>query len=52
MTQDEDTVHYDSPSGGFGSLEGVARTFGKEWATHDKLSKTPAATGMPVRIIA
>ena len=33
MAQDDDTVHYDGPSGGFGSLEGVARIFGKEWAT-------------------
>ncbi|MCW2395538.1 MULTISPECIES: FdhF/YdeP family oxidoreductase [unclassified Sphingobium] len=32
-TQDEDTVHYGGPSGGFGSLSGVARIFGKEWAT-------------------
>ena len=33
MAQDDDTVHYDGPSGGFGSLKGVARIFGKEWAT-------------------
>lgn len=33
MAENEDTVHYDGPSGGFGSLKGVARIFGKEWAT-------------------
>lgn len=33
MAHDDDTVHYDGPSGGFGSLKGVARIFGKEWAT-------------------
>ncbi len=29
----EHTVHYDGPSGGWGSLRGIARIFGKEWAT-------------------
>jgi molybdopterin-dependent oxidoreductase alpha subunit len=29
----EHTVHYDGPSGGWGSLQGIARIFGKEWAT-------------------
>ncbi|MBP0446935.1 FdhF/YdeP family oxidoreductase [Roseomonas sp. SSH11] len=33
MTNREDTVHYDSPSGGWGSLRGMTRVFGKEWAT-------------------
>ncbi len=26
-----DTVEYDGPAGGWGSLEGIARIFGKEW---------------------
>ena len=33
MAHDDDTVDYDGPAGGFGSLKGVARIFGKEWAT-------------------
>lgn len=33
MAQDDDTVSYDGPSGGFGSLKGMARIFGTEWAT-------------------
>ena len=28
---DEKTVEYDGPSGGWGSLEGISRIFGKEW---------------------
>ncbi|WP_126172611.1 FdhF/YdeP family oxidoreductase [Altericroceibacterium xinjiangense] len=28
--QDEDAVHYEGPSGGWGSLKGIARIFGKE----------------------
>src|SRR6478609_6893351 len=27
------TVEYDGPAGGWGSLRGIARIFGKEWAT-------------------
>jgi len=27
------TVEYDGPAGGWGSLQGIARIFGKEWAT-------------------
>ena len=27
------TVEYDGPAGGWGSLKGIARVFGKEWAT-------------------
>src|SRR4051812_48392609 len=30
---EEETVHYDGPSGGWGSVRGIARIFGKEWAT-------------------
>jgi molybdopterin-dependent oxidoreductase alpha subunit len=30
---DDETVHYDGPSGGWGSVRGIARIFGKEWAT-------------------
>jgi oxidoreductase alpha (molybdopterin) subunit len=33
MAAEDETVHYDGPSGGFGSLKGIARIFGKEWAT-------------------
>jgi molybdopterin-dependent oxidoreductase alpha subunit len=29
-TQDENAVHYDGPSGGWGSLKGISRIFGKE----------------------
>jgi molybdopterin-dependent oxidoreductase alpha subunit len=29
----EGTVHYDGPSGGWGSLAGITRIFGKEWNT-------------------
>ncbi len=29
----EDTVDYDGPAGGWGSLRGVASVFGREWAT-------------------
>lgn len=29
--ENPDTVHYDSPAGGWGSLEGIVRIFGKEW---------------------
>ncbi|MBP0440003.1 FdhF/YdeP family oxidoreductase [Tianweitania sediminis] len=32
-TVQEDTVHYDGPSGGWGSLRGMTRIFGKEWST-------------------
>ncbi|KTR83784.1 formate dehydrogenase [Novosphingobium barchaimii] len=31
--QDEGTVHYDGPAGGWGSLKGIAHIYGKEWAT-------------------
>ena len=27
------TVEYDGPAGGWGSLKGIAQIFGKEWAT-------------------
>ena len=34
MADDQDgTVHYDGPSGGWGSLRGITRIFGKEWNT-------------------
>jgi molybdopterin-dependent oxidoreductase alpha subunit len=33
MPKDDDTVSYDGPSGGWGSLGGIARIFGKEWNT-------------------
>jgi molybdopterin-dependent oxidoreductase alpha subunit len=29
--ENTETVHYDGPAGGWGSLEGIARIFGKEW---------------------
>ncbi|MDO1583587.1 FdhF/YdeP family oxidoreductase [Rhizobium oryzicola] len=29
--QRSDTVHYDGPAGGWGSLRGITRIFGKEW---------------------
>ncbi len=31
--QDDDTVHYDGPAGGWGSLRGISSIYGKEWAT-------------------
>jgi molybdopterin-dependent oxidoreductase alpha subunit len=31
--KDHTTVEYDGPAGGWGSLKGIARIFGKEWAT-------------------
>lgn len=33
MPSEENTVHYDGPSGGWGSVRGISRIFGKEWAT-------------------
>ena len=33
MTDETETVHYDGPSGGWGSLRGITRIFGKEWTT-------------------
>ena len=33
MSNENETVHYDGPSGGWGSVRGIARIFGKEWAT-------------------
>ncbi|TNC12692.1 FdhF/YdeP family oxidoreductase [Methylobacterium terricola] len=33
MPSEEDTVHYEGPSGGWGSVRGISRIFGKEWAT-------------------
>lgn len=33
MAQEDGTVHYDGPSGGWGSLRGISSIFGKEWAT-------------------
>lgn len=33
MAEKDETVHYDGPAGGWGSLRGVAAVFGKEWAT-------------------
>ena len=29
----ERLAHYDGPSGGWGSLRGIASVFGREWAT-------------------
>ena len=29
--QHDETVHYDGPAGGWGSMKGIAQTFGKEW---------------------
>lgn len=37
MPSEDNTVHYDGPAGGWGSMRGIARIFGKEW-------DTPAAT--------
>ena len=31
MSDQDETVHYDGPSGGWGSLRGITRIFGKEW---------------------
>ena len=31
--KDHNTVEYDGPAGSWGSLKGIARIFGKEWAT-------------------
>lgn len=31
--QDEDTVHYEGPAGGWDSRKGIARIYGKQWAT-------------------
>ena len=36
------TIHYDGPAGGWGSLQGIARIFGKEW-------DTPAVTATLMR---
>ncbi|MGY4309299.1 molybdopterin-dependent oxidoreductase alpha subunit [Bradyrhizobium sp. USDA 4369] len=33
LQEHEQTVHYEGPSGGWGSLRGIARIFGKEWTT-------------------
>ena len=33
VASDENTVHYDGPAGGWGSVRGIAEIFGKEWAT-------------------
>ena len=33
MSGEEHTAHYDGPSGGWGSVRGISRIFGKEWAT-------------------
>ncbi|ACL61626.1 FdhF/YdeP family oxidoreductase [Methylobacterium nodulans] len=33
MPGEENTAHYDGPAGGWGSIRGIARIFGKEWAT-------------------
>jgi hypothetical protein len=33
MSVEENTVHYDSQAGGWGSVRGIAEVFGKEWAT-------------------
>lgn len=33
MPTDDGIAHYDGPSGGWGSLRGISRIFGKEWAT-------------------
>jgi len=30
---DDETVHYDGPAGGWGSLRGITRIYGKEWAS-------------------
>jgi molybdopterin-dependent oxidoreductase alpha subunit len=30
---DDGTIHYDGPAGGWGSMRGIAQTFGKEWNT-------------------
>ncbi len=31
MSAEEETVHYEGPAGGWGSLRGIARIFGREW---------------------
>ncbi|WP_165132221.1 FdhF/YdeP family oxidoreductase [Rhizobium rhizoryzae] len=33
LVADQDTVKYDGPAGGWGSLRGITRIFGKEWPT-------------------
>lgn len=33
MADTDQTVHYDGPSGGWGSLTSIARIFGAEWST-------------------
>jgi molybdopterin-dependent oxidoreductase alpha subunit len=33
MAKEDGTVHYDGPSGGWGSVRGISSIFGKEWAT-------------------
>ncbi|MFE1599581.1 FdhF/YdeP family oxidoreductase [Methylobacterium sp. ID0610] len=33
MPREENVAHYDGPSGGWGSVRGIARIFGKEWST-------------------
>ncbi|WP_420137691.1 FdhF/YdeP family oxidoreductase [Sphingomonas sp.] len=31
MAKKQDIAHYDGPAGGFGSLSGIAKVYGKEW---------------------
>ncbi len=33
VPEEEGTVHYEGPAGGWGSMRGISRIFGKEWST-------------------
>ena len=48
------SVEYDGPAGGWGSLRGIASIFGKEWdspAALDTLAAAKQAQGFHVRIL-
>jgi molybdopterin-dependent oxidoreductase alpha subunit len=33
IPEEEGTIHYEGPAGGWGSMRGISRIFGKEWTT-------------------
>ena len=47
MSDRDETVHYDSPAGGWGSLRGIARIFGEEPEWRDARSTRGDARGEP-----
>lgn len=46
MPREQETVHYDSPSGGWGSLKGIAKIFGSE-ATSPAVLETLSRQNKP-----